>query len=262
MEINELTLPNINEIKGFNGVAQLELFKRYGIQAKATDFARILGVTTENEFHYGCYFTSSISDSKEPLAISYDEKIMCYVACARYGGIRPQFKYPKNQLPKDLFESVKPYTDQVYLGTYGNYPQEVISLKDSQCLEERYQNQKLEEMPFNYIVDKATFKTYQYKDSKYVRAFTTWPTTDLILSNGVKVKRDMPIWIKVSPVRWLIDQNTQTAISEKILVSGVPYDRNMNAQVPFEKNWIYAYINRCLLKDLTKGDTKVKTYQK
>ena len=54
-----------------------------------------------------------------------------------------------------------------------------------------------------------------------------------MLSNGEKYKRGDYVWVEVQPIKWLIDEKSDIALSERILFAGVQFKNG----IMFEKNY-------------------------
>lgn len=106
---------------------------------------------------------------------------------------------------------------------YGEYPQWIV-MENESILEEKYLNGELEETGKIYkipeVKDKYAedsyyeAKEYTFNGKKYVQIQVTDPVT---LSNKKKYNKGDYVWIEVSPVKWLFDEETHILISEFIL---------------------------------------------
>ena len=72
-------------------------------------------------------------------------------------------------------------------------------------------------------------------------------------------RNDEYIWVEVSPVKWIIDKETCTLISESGLVAGVKFQKDTQEYYgDFEKTVMYRFLNDYLVKDLFQSYKKVK----
>ncbi len=159
----------------------------------------------------------------------------------RYGmsGIRPMIEATKifnEEMPEIKEKSFTKYTftpvepsnfralkvNYKYI-EYGTYPQ-WIATEQGKILEEKYLNGELKETGKIYMIPEVKdkyveesyyeVKEYIFNDKKYVRLQVTDPVT---LSNKQKYNKGDYVWIEVSPVKWLLDEDTHILISEYIL---------------------------------------------
>ena len=83
----------------------------------------------------------------------------------------------------------------------------------------------------------------EYQGKKYVRviANTSYDGKAINLSNGQSYRDKDPVWIEVSPVKWLVDEEHDIAITENIIFSGVQFDKETE---------MYRYLNTYFINDL------------
>ena len=119
------------------------------------------------------------------------------------------------------------------------------------------------------------YTEYNYNGSNYIRyQYCSSKSATLTLSNGEEYKNGDYIWIKVSPVNWLVDSNRNLLISEKILVSGIPiyaYGKirsNYLLNLAFEDTLINEYLYQYMYEEMIdnslkkeKGREYVKEYK-
>lgn len=78
------------------------------------------------------------------------------------------------------------------------------------------------------------------------------------LSTHYKYKDDRPIWVRVEPVRWLINKKAKLVLSKKVLVGGVPYQKKGQDVSDFEKTIMKRFLTRCFAEDLKRTILKEK----
>lgn len=151
----------------------------------------------------------------------------------------------------------------------GEYPQtvqkELISLK----LEKAYIYDELEKTDKKYtmyyateyvkhFLDKIVVQEYIYENEKYVRLIAQPACEQVTLSSGISIKKGTVVWIKVEPIVWLYDETKKMGISEKGLISGVPYNKK-----PYEPyyhdSFVEGYLNNIFSKDLVPSKVVQKT---
>ena len=145
---------------------------------------------------------------------------------------------------------------------YGEYPQYAPEQKIQELLEKEYQSNKLKitgkKYTFNsrinpekdnYEFNPAKYNEYIYHDKKYIRIKTISKNNKIVLSNGEKYKSNEYIWIEVSPVTWLYDEETNTLISKECLLSGIRFnDKEYYGE--FKYTEMYNYMQRYMSKDI------------
>lgn len=109
---------------------------------------------------------------------------------------------------------------------FGEYPQQATSKDMQQILEELY---LLESKTFSKTgkkytkvdssMDKTSYDEYEYNGEKYIRMKLSSNQGSVTLSNGEKYADGDYVWIKVQPIKWLVDKENDTAISKNILLN-------------------------------------------
>ena len=250
------------------GDKKLEVLEKYGTKAAETDLAKLMCGESSTQFKY--YSVSDDNSSKgfsgnyytkTEITTSFGKSIMYVHSDGSHGcvsiynysfGIRPVIK------SFVLFNLIchngtKGYNDceEVELGEYPQYaPSDDIQKE----LEEEYKKNTLQKTGKDYTFtsikygDPINYDEYEYNNKKYIRVKSS---ANKLLSNGKTYKEKENVWIEVSPVSWLMDSKTQTLISKRCLLSGVPfqstdkdYDGNFSATVMKE------YLDNYMIKDL------------
>jgi len=103
-------------------------------------------------------------------------------------------------------------------------------------------------------VDFEKLEEYTYNDKKYVRLkvnanFKSPWTTDK-LSTGEIFDYGEYVWVEVKPVKWLVDEKEDLAISEKLLFSNIPYETKKNYLRSFNSTYIKKYIDDYFSKEI------------
>lgn len=165
-------------------IKNMEVFKKYGKLAMITDYATYLG--GKNTSGYGEYYT------RQNLMYDY----------SRETGIRPVAQLPDLNITSRRI-------------TYGEYPQTMVDPETAKKLNCAWEGKNLFLTGKNYTyLDKndkpVKVPEYRYEGNKY--ACVTDP-------HGFSRQ-----WFKVEPIVWLIDQETNSMVSKKILVAGVRYN--------------------------------------
>ena len=276
-----LTLLSKRQVFGSSSYSQLKVIKRYGTKAAITDLCILTGSDScicENEYEYediyideddslagrtGWYWTSSDDGDTDVLTVSEEglEDEVC--RDARCGAVRPVLQ------SSTIFSQISRNRVKGYHGTeeveYGEYPQNAADSIMQEILESEYQKKKLNSTGKDYTFDSTdvddcdigfspiTYKEYEYQGKKYIRIkANSYPESTFILSNGIEYEDGDYVWVEVSPVKWLIDDKTETLISKKSLVSGIRFlDGKYDYNGDFKRTEMKEYLDKYMLRDLT-----------
>lgn len=187
----------------------------------------------------------------------------------RNGAVRPAL------LSSFIFSQISPNRVRGYNGTeeveYGEYPQYAPDSDVQRRLENEYKNGNLQQTGRNYTFDKTeyddydqyfqpvTYEEYDYNGKRYIRIRANSDYghgSKFKLSNGEYYQDGDFVWIEVSPVKWLIDDKTQTLVSKRGLLAGIRFhtkDRSYNGD--FSTTDMKEYLDKHMLRDLTQTAT-------
>lgn len=199
---------------------------------------------------------------------------------SNYFGIRPVIKFENIlDIPTNgtLLTRAKDGLIQV---EYGFYPQDLASQENQKILEKKYKEGQLQEVKNEHYTTNSinSFqetkkeedifipeenKVYIYNGEKYVRISTKNASQDMAIygekaipySNGMRYysRKDVYVWVKVEPVKWIVDEENKEMIAEKVLVSGIYYDYDKpsrNRFNIFEDTYLYKFMNEILALEL------------
>lgn len=232
----------LTENQVFNKNEKLDILKRYGTRATLTDYAILLGgnvdddsYTSEGNYlkNRSCnWVTNTPFGTCSYVTIDSLGTKTSYEYYVKSLGVRPSISYSKIQ---QFLSNKQEDNLGIISADYGEYPQTVVDETHSIILEKLYNNGSLTKTGKTYtnVEDKFRKKhnryiEYVYNGSKYIRYLCKHNFTSL--SNGKRIKKNMPYWVKVEPITWLIDKKTGIALSKKILFSGMEL---VNAQADF-----------------------------
>lgn len=241
----------------------LEVLQKYGFASSATDLCLLTGGLVSDYFinedkslkgRSTFVWTNTKTKNNEVYDISGKGNVFFSPDCWRSRSIRPVLK------SHSVFSEQYKNRTKGYNGTeeveYGEYPQEAVPLKMQRKLESEY-TKGMKKTGRSYTFDKTEnknhkdefepikYEEYEYQDKKYIRvkANTSYgKDISVLLSNGAKYKTDDYVWIEVTPVKWLIDEETESLISKRCLVSGIRFPD------------IKEYLNKYMIKDLTQSE--------
>ena len=170
-------------------------------------------------------------------------------------GARPAFHY--SSISSIQLNKVRG-TKGILEVEYGEYPQTVVSEDFAEYLERAYLNRTISETGktytsvngCRYLPKKEPHVEYEYNGKKYIRFEANRFYHDTRLSDGRVVQKRRVYWVEVEPIRWMIDEKTNIALSKKVLFSGVKFNYKDLHQMEFEKTDIYKFLNECFSEDM------------
>ena len=258
------------------GNSQLEILKKYGTKCAITDFAILLGGdVTSDEFtsegntlnnRTGWWWTKTPYNTSVR-AIYYYGSRSWYTINPRDGGARPALPYSSISFISS--NGVRGSTGIKEI-EYGEYPQTIVIETLSQELEYLYNNNILNTTGKNYTTDSVKYDEYnekfnarihteyEYNGSKYIRFVGDSNCDGETLSDGRKVKKGQPYWVKVEPITWLIDEKANIALAKKILFAGVQFKHTSDYDGDFSKTDIKQFMDRYFAKEITAREIYVK----
>lgn len=284
----QLTLLTEGQVWGNEFENQLGVLKKYGPTSELSDLAILMGgfggitsmirVPDDKTLkgRVGFDLTQSTDSYGRVVCVNCDGSKGNNEKSLRTGIIRPiiQSSY--------IFSQVYPSRVSGYNGLeeveFGEYPQYAPSKEIQEKLESEYSNGRLQLTGGNYTFDieksgvcnigefiPGTFDEYQYEGKKYIRVSSKEAYMDYLgfdddcivtLSNGENGNYENEVWIEVTPVKWLVDTQTQTLVSKVGLLSGIRFDALENRNnIDFSQTDIKAYLDEYMLRDLLQSTT-------
>lgn len=148
---------------------------------------------------------------------------------------------------------------------FGEYPQQAASEELQQELERQFviglpttgnsytlNGVDIENRRDNFVG--IMYDEYEYQGNKYIRVLknshTYFPDSDKTNNQAIKAADGEPVWIQVSPVKWLLDKKSGLLIAKDCLLSGIRFDRKVKYKGKFEKTEMYQYLNKYMIRDL------------
>ncbi len=203
-----------------------EIFRKYGIDREATDYAKKLENskhTTDIEYYIGAYkgITYGISS------------IGVYSEFWRFG-ICPIIDYSDIDLPVlDLTRN----SNGVLETTFGFLPNEKQDKKMESILNENLKNYNLLKSSLSYTIDISTWMSNRISYDK---------VNGYLFDNQIYVYVH-DAWFKVLPVKWWVDEKNKLLIAQKILVSNI-LGRDLQN-----------YMNKIFIKELCQNPANTKS---
>ena len=268
-----LTLPETNQIFGSQGVLDknaLSIFEKYGTMAAITDFTILLGgyvsnntINDSNQLkdRTGCYWTKTNHNNTDARAVDWYGYNDWYNVSIRGGGCHPA-------LPFSSISSIDSNRVRGNHGVlrveYGEYPQYVVDKNEQDILENLYNSNLLNPTGKVYTTDSRkhdeynkefvpnTLTEYEYKGRKFVRVIANsyFDGNEFKLSNGENYRDGDAVWVEVSPITWLVDEEKEIAVSERIIVASIQFNKERNYKGDFDKTDINSFMNTYLVNDI------------
>lgn len=264
--INNVTLLDIEQVRDH----KLKILEDFGLRAIMTDFAILLGGYADNfsleniyTFRAGNWWLKNLNNVGCVYYIDPEENLLFEHCYARTMGIRPVIPYSLVE-----FDELGKYFNKVY---YGVYPQDIVGTSLSCVLENLYQKNKLETTGKYYTTDSTHFQNtleyfkpkmhyeYVYDYEKYIRLVGNSNCAGETLSDNRIIEVGKPYWIRVDRIEWLIDHETKTVFSKKLLISGIQFNPK-HWKLSFDNSFLFKYLNEIFAKDII--PSKLETNQK
>lgn len=252
------TILTVDQIAGSN---KLEMIEKRGGISKITDFSILLGGYV-NWDRTGDYFFARDNENRRTTD-GYNHAAFNYYESKERGGIR--LVLPYSQIKEVCSNKIKT-KDGILEIEYGEYPQQAAPKSLQITLENLFKKNTLTKTKKTYTIDDIRIKyisEYEYNGSKYARvnANLYFNYKDIILSNGEKYSNNDVVWIEVKPIKWLVDENQDIAITDKIILAGLQFHKKRNYEGEFYNSDIKKFIDYHFSKDIipAKTDTKIPT---
>ena len=252
------------------GDKQLDILKKYGTACAITDFSILLGGYVNNDYHTkegntdkdrtGWWWTrTDDGDNDARVVDSHGDSLYHYVIDRR-GGARPA-------LPYSSISSIASNEVRGSFGIkeveYGEYPQTIVDERFSRELEENYKRGSgIRKTGKTYTTDSVNYddhdtsfepikhEEFEYKGRRYIRIVGDHNGEDYKLSDGRTIVSDEPYWVAVEPIKWLVDERANIALSKKIIFSGVQFKKTRDYKGDFNRTDIKQFIDKHFSKDI------------
>lgn len=274
----ELTLPTVDQVFGSDEEKQLDVFKKYGTKALATD----LCVVTNGDYYSDSYYsieeekevkvrtcpfwTQTIASNSKIYGVSQEGKKSEYFNASTNITIRPIL------LCSRIFSEITANKMVGYNGVseieFGTFPQIAAKANMQEILENEFKKgmpKTGKKFPL-YLVSNYKYKDssnlimheeYEYQGKKYIRVImgeNMFTFGDPILSNGNKYKKGSYVWIEVLPFRWLIDEETKSLVAKRGLCAGLDFEiLDKEQKKDFKNSKIKEYLDKYVLPALIQG---------
>ena len=238
-------------IDQINGKNKLSIFDNTNIQCENTYFSQILGASSSKTLITKTlysedrnYLVKAIISGKECYSDVYSTDTM----------IRPITKFSNI---KDLAKNKVINEQGITEIEFGEFPTSEVSKNIYNILEIQYQNGLLHKSNqtfttftsynrYDFNLEQSPNAVFVYNSEKYIRLIGRYNSYNSNYSNSI-------LWIKVCPIKWLVDEKNDIAITKDSIISGIPFNDNRNYNNNFEETLLYRYLNNIFIKEISYG---------
>ena len=266
--MNNFDFLTLSEVLGKD---KLQIFEKCGTRCMVTDFSILLGcnymsIPGNETDKAGWWWTKTRFNELEVMGITIngtegivyqDESRIC---------IRPAINYSKIEM---YAKNKKTNQHGVLEVEYGEYPQTIVSEETSKNLNHALSRNLLKETGKTYTGDLAQitnftapftekkYKEYEICGTKYV-LFDDFKNynVDRKLSDGRTIEELKQYWLEVEPIKWLVDEEKDIAITKNIIAAGIPFSNKIEYEGEFDKTDIKEYIDKYLIKEIVSRKNK------
>lgn len=228
--MTDFTLLSENQVFGDEN---LDILKQYGTKCCITDFAILLG-----GWENGSYYTSDGQRNTCHwwLNSPVTEEEISYVSMdgSKRDGRPSNYRVgtrvaiPYTQISANVLNEVRGMNGILEV-EYGEYPQTVVSNELAISLQRAYSDKLINKTGKSYTTIERPFESetvydeYIYNGKKYIQINGNDVNFGSFLSNDRMVEKGV-YWVEVEPIKWMVDEKANIALSKKALVSGLKYN--------------------------------------
>ena len=180
-------------------------------------------------------------------------------------GIRPVIKYSQIKDYCNVVCNVVNSNGNIKYVTFGEYPQNVVGKSLAKTLSNCMAQGKLSYTGKTYFTPNSKLifvKEAEYLGQKYIyltpNRYENNNYDNVRLTDGNKIKKgNNSYWIKVSPIKWIVDESQDIAIAEDILMSGIPPEN-----IEYSKSDIKGFLENSFLQEIISTNLHEKIEEK
>lgn len=237
------------EVSG-NGTT-LDVIKKFGRTTYATDFCIYQGCTCSDSFepdgvHCAWSTMSEIIGWNKFIYYKIDGvESNCSIKDYTYLGVRPVIKYSDvSYMCRDI--GINPYCVREIV--FGEYLQTKVDYYLNKEITEADSNNKLKPTgkcysSSNRYMGSDKLIEYEYKGNKYVKM-------PVVFSKDTSIKPGDFMWVKVEPIVWLLDEQSDLLISKYALFSSVPMEVVDEYNLSFTNSSLDRFLNEYFAKEI------------
>lgn len=259
------------------------IIEKRGTKAAISDFSILRGGYVSDSYKIdggstlgdrsGYYWTTTqYSDSFARVVNDYGNRIWSSTN-KRRDGCRPALKFSSIDSILANAVSINTASDGIKEVEYGYYPQNAVEKMMQDILESGYNNGLLKQTGNKYTVDEVAYddysasfsgvdiEEYEYNGDRYVRVLVNscYDGNKFTLSNGESYKDGDYVWVKVEPIKWLIDSDKNIMVSDKLLFSGIQFKNDGKYDGDFSKTDVKKFMDEHFSKDIEQIQTPIIT---
>ena len=249
----------------------LDIFKIRGNGATPTDFAYVLGSYNtywtktimsllSSDTYMDCYAVGNIkNDGFYHYHSKNNNKKINSASVTKYCiGIRPALKLLSiDSIPTNGKLPIRA-EDGILEVEYGYYPQERETQSMQGIITREYKRKKLIKTGNGYTIYRRKIKDQEKVFSeefdfneKNGNIYIKPKRYEEYEWHGEKYIRVNKSWIKVQPIKWLVDEKAKIMVTEKTICGGVPYISNIYSPTTnFDKTFIKKFMDEIWSKEI------------
>ena len=262
---------------------KLDILEKRGTKAAITDFSILLGGWVTRDISYlhidgdsslegrsGYYWTKSDDKDNDASGVLASGTGYDYNVLERNRGARPALPFSSiSSIPTNgVSGAPKRARDGVLEVEYGYYPQKAVSRDMQEKLERAFQRRSLSRTGKKYTTDSRKYDEYneefspkqheefQLDGKRYVRveANSCFDGGEFKLSNGESYKDGDPVWVEVSPVKWLVDERAKMMLADKLIFAGVQFKHTRDYHTKdFDRTDIKTFMDTYFARELVQS---------
>ena len=251
------------------GSPKIDIIRQMGGKCAISDFAILLGAYVSSDYHVdgdsslkgrtGWWYLSSSDGTGEVRAVAEAGDRNWTYAGKRSGAVRPVLPYsnisdisPNGVRGRSGFLEVE----------YGEYPQYVVDTSLGRTLDSEFSAGRLRKTGKTYTTDSRRWNArsekfnpieheeFEYNGKRYVRVKSNDTGVNVKLTNGATAHPGDYFWLEVSPITWLVDENSRMLVSKTLLASGIRFCNDGHYRDDFKATEMYMFLNKYFAKDI------------
>ena len=251
------------------GSQKIDIIRQMGGKCAISDFAILLGAYVSSDYHVdsdsslkgrtGWWYLSSFDGDGDVRIVNEIGSRTSNYAGKRSGAVRPALPYsdisdisPNGVRGRSGFLEVE----------YGEYPQYVVDTSLRRALDSEFSVGRLSKTGKTYTTDSRHWNArsakfnpieheeFEYNGKKYVRVKSNNSGENLKLTNGATAHPGDYFWLEVSPITWLVDENSRMLVSKTLLASGIRFCNDGQYRDDFKATEMYMFLNKYFAKDI------------
>ena len=247
---------------------QLDIIKKYGTKCAITDFSILLGGYVSVDYYTsegnskkdrtGWWWTLTPYDN-DARVVNGNGNRSWFNVYKRSGGARPALPYSSIfSIPSNGVRG----GNGILEIEYGEYPQTIVLEDFARTLESAYLNRTINQTGKSYTTDSVKYQNsdtpfqarthieYEYNGRKYIRFVADSNCSGQVLSDGRTIQEGSSYWLEVEPIKWMLDERTNIALSKKLIFSGVQFNKESNYNGDFSTTDIKKFMDEYFSKEI------------